>query len=80
MQETSSEIADLVTVDDLSVVYSSGEIMSVGLNLRVPDLCIFDPVIRISIRLQGEEEHLLGSDSHQGGMFYPWLPQGTYPV
>ena len=81
MQESSSKIDEPLTeltVDDLSQVYSAGEIMSIRMNLRIPDLCIIDPVLRISIRLQGEEGHLVGSDSHQGGMFYPWLPRGTY--
>lgn len=58
--------------------FNGGQILKIELTLRVTDLCIFGPVIRVFIRHQGAENYLLGSDTHQGGIFLPWLPRGEF--
>lgn len=65
-------------VDGLSAVLDAGQLMQIGVDLQIHGLCLFDPVIRIFIRRAGTEQHLLGSDTHQGGLFFPWLPRGSY--
>jgi SAM-dependent methyltransferase len=58
--------------------YETGRLLEVCLSLAISDLCLFNPVLRAFIRHPGEETHLLGSDTHQSGLFYPWLPRGEY--
>lgn len=65
-------------VDGLSAVLDAGQLMQIGIDLQIHGLCLFDPVIRIFIRRAGTEQHLVGSDTHQGGLFFPWLPRGSY--
>ena len=65
-------------IDDLDTEYNQGDILAVNLSLDVRALCLFDPVLRLYLRRPGDDRHLLGTDSHQGGFFYPWLPRGNY--
>ncbi|MGA8146532.1 MAG: methyltransferase domain-containing protein [Gallionellaceae bacterium] len=67
-----------LTVQPFVATYQGGQIMKVRLTLHVRDICIFDPVIRLFIRRQGSETHLLASDTPQGGIFLPWLPRGEF--
>jgi len=62
----------------LKSIYHQGEILAVSLTLAVNGVCLFDPVLRFFIRATGTERHLVASDLHQGGFFYPWLPRGNY--
>ena len=67
-----------LTVTGLPHTCIQGETLSLTLRFSVTDLCVFDPVLRIFIRRRGETEHLLSADTHQGGLFFPWLPRGDY--
>lgn len=67
-----------LTVTGLPHTCVQGETLSFNLHFAVSDLCIFDPVLRVFIRRRGETAHLLSADSHQGGLFFPWLPRGDY--
>lgn len=67
-----------LTVTGLPHTCVQGETLSFNLHFSVSDLCIFDPVLRVFIRRRGETAHLLSADSHQGGLFFPWLPRGDY--
>lgn len=58
--------------------YHQGDILAVTLSLEIHDICLFDPVLRLFIRQTGTRHHLVGADSHQGDLFYPWLPRGSY--
>jgi ubiquinone/menaquinone biosynthesis C-methylase UbiE len=58
--------------------YSAGQILNLEIALRIDDICLFDPVFRLFVRRAGEYLHLLAGDTHQGRMFYPWLPRGDY--
>jgi hypothetical protein len=59
-------------VDGLSAVLDAGQLMQIGIDLQIHGLCLFDPVIRIFIRRAETEQHLVGSDTHQGGWFFLW--------
>ena len=67
-----------LTVTGLPHTCIQGETLSLTLRFSVTDLCIFDPVLRVFIRRRGETAHLLGADTHQGKLFFPWLPRGDY--
>ena len=67
-----------LTVTGLPHTCIQGETLSLTLRFSVTDLCAFDPVLRVFIRRRGETAHLLSADSHQGGLFFPWLPRGDY--
>lgn len=75
-QASSTEAA--LTVSGMAPEYEAGQLMEISLDLQIHDICLFNPVLRLFIRRAGEEEHLLGTDTHQGGLFYPWLPRGDY--
>jgi ubiquinone/menaquinone biosynthesis C-methylase UbiE len=78
MNHSSDAVSAELTVKPFAASYRDGQVMRVELTLQVRDLCIFDPVIRLFIRRQGDEAHLLASDTHQGGIFLPWLPRGEF--
>lgn len=67
-----------LVLDGMAQDYEAGRLLEVGLHLAVLDICLFNPVLRIFIRASGTEAHLFGADTHQGGLFYPWLPRGDY--
>jgi ubiquinone/menaquinone biosynthesis C-methylase UbiE len=67
-----------LTVTELPQAFAREETLSLTLRFSVTDLCVFDPVLRIFIRRRGETAHLLSADTHQGGLFFPWLPRGDY--
>lgn len=67
-----------LTVTGLPHTCIQGETLTLSLCFSVTDLCVFDPVLRVFIRRRGETAHLLSADSHQGGLFFPWLPRGDY--
>ncbi len=67
-----------LTVTGLPHTCIRGETLNLTLRFSVTDLCVFDPVLRIFIRRRGETTHLLSADTHQGGLFFPWLPRGDY--
>lgn len=58
--------------------YRVGQLMAINLDFEIDGICLFNPVIRIFIRRSGTEKHLAGADTHQGGLYYPWLPRGAY--
>ncbi|MDP2827018.1 MAG: methyltransferase domain-containing protein [Sulfuricellaceae bacterium] len=68
----------VLTVDAPTAVFASGQLLSLALNLSIRDICLFNPVLRLSIRHPGGEMHLFGSDTHESQLFYPWLPCGEY--
>lgn len=67
-----------LAVSGLASDYESGRLLEISLDLTIRNICLFNPVLRLFIRRPGAEEHLLGADTHQGGLFYPWLPRGNY--
>ncbi|MDP2760773.1 MAG: class I SAM-dependent methyltransferase [Sideroxyarcus sp.] len=67
-----------LAVSGLASDYESGRLLEISLDLTIRSICLFNPVLRLFIRRPGAEEHLLGADTHQGGLFYPWLPHGNY--
>lgn len=58
--------------------YEAGNLLEIWLLLDIRDICLFNPVLRLFVRHCGGEEHLLGADTHQSGLFFPWLPNGAY--
>lgn len=74
----SIEIQPTLEVTGLAPDYEAGQLAELSLELTIRDLCLFNPVLRLFIRRTGEEGHLLGTDTHQSGLFYPWLPRGAY--
>lgn len=58
--------------------YAQMSRIDLQLTLEVYHVCIFNPVIRIFIREKGGSAHVMSADTHQGGLFYPWLPKGLY--
>lgn len=77
-QAGSAEIQPALVVSGMAAEYEAGQLMEITLDLAIRDICLFNPVLRVFIRRAGTEAHLLGSDTHQGGLFYPWLPRGDY--
>lgn len=73
-----AELTATLKVDGLSAGLETGQLLQLGVDLKILGLCLFNPVIRIFIRRAGTEQHLVGSDTHQGGWFFPWLPRGSY--
>ena len=71
-------IPPVLAVRGLASDYEAGQLLEITLDLAIREICLFAPVLRVFIRRPGEEAHLLGSDTHQGGLFYPWLPRGDY--
>jgi len=67
-----------LAVSGMASGYEAGRLLEISLDLAIRDICLFNPVLRLFIRRPGAEEHLLGADTHQGGLFYPWLPRGAY--
>jgi ubiquinone/menaquinone biosynthesis C-methylase UbiE len=67
-----------LAVGPLSESFACGSPMEVMLDLHVTTVCLFDPVLRLFIRRPGEETHVLSADTHQGQLFFPWLPRGNY--
>lgn len=67
-----------LAVSGMAPDYEAGRLLEINLDLAIRELCLFNPVLRVFIRRPGTEEHLLGADTHQGGLFYPWLPRGAY--
>ncbi len=67
-----------LTVTGLPQAFARGDTLSLTLRFSVTDLCIFDPVLRVFIRRRGETAHLLGADTHQGKLSFPWRPRGDY--
>lgn len=81
--EESDQVAEAqfpaaLKIDGLSAGFETGQLMQIGMDLQILDICLFNPVIRVSIRRAGTEQHLVGADTHQGGCFFPWLPRGSY--
>lgn len=74
----SIEIQPSLKVTGLAPDYEAGQLAELSLELTIRDICLFNPVLRLFIRRAGEESHLLGTDTHQSGLFYPWLPSGVY--
>lgn len=68
----------VLNVQPVAESYQPGQIVNIQMNLHVRNICVFDPVIRLFIRPEGGDTHLVGSDTHQGGIFLPWLPEGEY--
>lgn len=77
-QADSTEIQAALAVSGMAPEYEAGRLMEISLDLTIRDICLFNPVLRLFIRRAGEEAHLLSSDTHQGGLFFPWLPRGDY--
>ena len=77
-QADSTEIKPLLVVSGMASEYEAGQLLEINMDLAIRDICLFNPVLRLFIRRIGEESHLLGTDTHQGGLFYPWLPRGDY--
>jgi len=50
----------------------------VDIQLSIESICLIEPVLRVAVRPTGQTTQLYGIDSHQCGLFYPWLPRGTY--
>lgn len=73
-----AELPATLKVDGLRADLEAGQLLQLGLDLQILGLCLFNPVIRISICRVGTEQHLVGTDTHQGGLFFPWLPRGAY--
>lgn len=67
-----------LAVSGMASGYEAGRLLEISMDLAIRDICLFNPVLRLFIRRTGTEEHLLGADTHQGGLFYPWLPRGAY--
>jgi len=78
MNHSSHVVPAELTVNRLAASYQGGQVMQVEMTLQVRDICIFDPVLRLFIRHRGSETHLLSSDTHQGAIYLPWLPQGEF--
>jgi len=74
----STEIRQELVVSGMAPEYEAGQLMKISLDLAIRDICLFNPVLRLFIRRAGMEEHLLGTDTHQGAQFYPWQPLGDY--
>lgn len=74
----SIEIQPTLRVTGMAPEYEAGQLAELSLDLTIRDICLFNPVLRLFIRRAGEEGHLLGTDTHQSGLFYPWLPRGAY--
>ncbi len=77
-QKINTEFPAMLKLGGLNTEYQAGQLMELQLDLTICDLCLFNPVLRIFIRNVGTETHLVGSDTHQGNLFYPWLPRGDY--
>ena len=77
-QADSSEARLALKVSGMAADYDFGQVMEIRLELTIRELCLFNPVLRLFLRRSGGEEHLLGTDTHQGGLFFPWLPRGQY--
>lgn len=77
-QADSTEIQPVLVVSGMAPEYEAGELMEANLDLAIRGICLFNPVLRLFIRRVGEDTHLLGTDTHQGRLFYPWLPRGDY--
>ncbi|CAH1903938.1 Methyltransf_11 domain-containing protein [Candidatus Nitrotoga sp. HW29] len=67
-----------LNVQPIANIYQAGQIIKVQMNLQIRDICIFDPVMRLFIRREGADAYLVASDTHQGGIFLPWLPRGEF--
>lgn len=67
-----------LAVNGLSERYVAAQLLNLEISLQIDEVCLFDPVLRLFIRRAGEEAHLLGSDTHQGTLFMPWLPRSEY--
>jgi ubiquinone/menaquinone biosynthesis C-methylase UbiE len=80
MDQINNVIPAELTATSVQRVYNDGQILHIQLTLKIRNLCIFDPVVRIFIRRNGENAHLLASDTHQGGIFLPWLPRGEFTL
>lgn len=78
MNQASHVDPAVLNVQPVADIYLPGQIVRIQMDLRILDICIFDPVIRLFIRHEGTDTHLVGSDTHQGGIFLPWLPEGQY--
>lgn len=78
VQADSTEIQPILVVSGMASEYEADQLLEINLDLAIRDICLFNPVLRLFIRCAGAEAHLLGTDTHQGGLFYPWLPCGEY--
>lgn len=78
MNQLSHATPVTLSVQPIADIYQPGQIINIQMNLQILDICVFDPVIRLFVRHEGEDVHLVGSDTHQGGIFLPWLPRGEY--
>lgn len=67
-----------LNVQPIANIYQAGQIIKIQMNLQIRDICIFDPVMRLFIRNEGADNYLVASDTHQGGVFLPWLPRGEF--
>ena len=67
-----------IQVTGLNTRLVTGQLLRIEVLLTINNLCLFDPVLRLFIRQPGEEKHLLSADTHDGNLFFPWLPRGTY--
>ena len=72
------EFQPRLTVIGLAPSYESGQLVQLSCDLQIRDICLFNPVLRLFIRRPGEQAHLLGMDTHQANLFFPWLPRATY--
>jgi len=67
-----------LNVQPIANIYQEGQIIKVQMRLQILDICLFDPVMRLFIRHEGADTYLVASDTHQGGIFLPWLPCGEF--
>lgn len=78
-QKTVSDAhAASLSAGGMAADYEAGQLMEISLDLTIHAICLFNPVLRLFIRHDGTEVHLMGTDTHQGELFFPWLPRGEY--
>ncbi len=62
----------------ISSVFVVGQRLKLSLSLTIESLCLIEPVLRLSVKHVEGHKNVLESDTHQGGLFFPWLPTGEY--
>ncbi|MDX8389747.1 MAG: class I SAM-dependent methyltransferase [Mariprofundaceae bacterium] len=78
MMTYNDEHAAVIQAEPLSEHFFAGERISVSIDLSVTSVCIFDPVLRLSLRTADGATQLIASHSHQSSLCFPWLPLGVY--
>ncbi|MES2932278.1 MAG: methyltransferase domain-containing protein [Pseudomonadota bacterium] len=67
-----------IVVSGLAKNYCPGQIVNISVVMQIDGICEFDPVLRLFIKSPLGDTHLLGSDTHNEQLFFPWLPRGKY--